>query len=148
MIPSKIYSFFNPHCSHFLASLPDGGLTGTGAFLTSSQFVLSAVPPLSWKLFIIAFLVSSSAFENMFWKNSFSVLSPLTLGSSVIVLGGSESRIVLVTRSQFLRACGSVDPAFAAGVETEEEFARAANQHVSEIYQHKLCKTYDPEHLQ
>ena len=148
MIPSKIYSFFNPHCSHFLASLPAGGLIGTGPCLTSSQFVLSAVPPLSWKLFIIAFLVSSSAFVNRFWKNSFSVLSPLTLASSAIVLGGSESRIVLVTRSQFLRACGSVDPAFGAGVETEEELARATGQHVSEIYEHQVCKTYDLEHLQ
>ena len=83
-----------PHCSHFLASLPDGALIGTGPFLTSSQFVLSAVPPLSWKLFIIAFLVSSSALEKRFWKNSLSVLSPLTLGSSVLVFGFSESRIV------------------------------------------------------
>jgi hypothetical protein len=98
--------------------------------LTSSQLVLSAVPPLSWKLFIIARLVSSSALVNKFWKNSFSVLSPLTLGSSVLDLGFSESRMVLVTLSQFIRACGRVVPAFVAVVEAEaEELARAGAWH-------------------
>ena len=36
------------HTAHFFHSLPSGGLTSTGAFLTSSQLVLSVVPPLSW----------------------------------------------------------------------------------------------------
>ena len=119
---------FCPYCSHFLASLPDGGLICTGAFLTSSQFVLSEVPPLSEKLFIIAFLVSSSALENRFWKNSLSVLSPLTLGSSALVFAFSESRIVLVTLSQFLRAWGRVVPAFVAVTEKRAELARAKRE--------------------
>ena len=98
--------------------------------MTSSQLVLSAVPPLSWKLFIIARLVSSSALENKFWKNSFTVLSPLTLGSSVLDFGFSESRMVLVTLSQFLRACGRVVPAFVAVVEAAaEELASAGASH-------------------
>lgn len=33
---------------HFLATRPSGGCVSTGPFLTSAQFVLSAVPLLSW----------------------------------------------------------------------------------------------------
>lgn len=51
---------------HFFHSAPAGGLTSTFSFFTSSQFVLSVVPPLSWKLFIMARLVSSSASAKIF----------------------------------------------------------------------------------
>jgi hypothetical protein len=61
------------------------------------------------------------------------VLSPLTLGSSELVLGFSESRMFLVTLSQFLRACGRVVPAFVAVVGTgAEELARAGEGYESD----------------
>lgn len=36
------------HSPHRFASIPSGGFVSTGFFPTSSQFVLSAVPLLSW----------------------------------------------------------------------------------------------------
>ena len=60
--PSIQHSLKHPDSS--IASHQSSSLlltTSTFFFPTSSQFVLSAVPPLSWKDFIIARLVSSSA---------------------------------------------------------------------------------------
>lgn len=89
---------YQPHCFHWL---PDGGFTSTVDFLTSSQFVLSVVPPLSWKLFIIARLVSSSASAKIFWKNALTVPSPPMLGSCSTVFSLSLVRISVVIPSQF-----------------------------------------------
>ena len=103
------YNDFTSYASHLRATLPAGGLIGTLSFLTSSQLVLNAVPPLSWKLFIIAFRVSSSASLYNFWKNSLRVLSPLTFGSSDEVLSFCASRAAWETLSQFVRAMGRVE---------------------------------------
>ena len=110
--PNPYDTKWNLLFSNFMASLPDGALIGTGVFSTSSQFALSAVPPPFWKLFIIAHWCQRRPLEN-----SFSVLLPLTLRPSVPVWGFSDSRMVFVTLSQFLRACGRVGPAFVAGGE-------------------------------
>lgn len=87
--------------AHFFHSLPAGGFTSTRLLLTSSQFVLRVVPPLSWKLFIIARLESSSASPKIFWKKLLTALSPPALGSSSVVFSFSELRIWVVSCSQF-----------------------------------------------
>ena len=51
-------------------------------FDTSSQFVLSAVPPDSWKLLIMARRVSGSASAYSFWKNAFNSASPDPAGGA------------------------------------------------------------------
>lgn len=43
----KASSASGNQAAHFFHSLPSGGFTSTGAFLTSSQLVLRVVPPLS-----------------------------------------------------------------------------------------------------
>lgn len=50
-----------PYCSYDFASIPFGGTVSTLPLLTSSQFVLRAVPLLSVYDFIIAFCTSGEA---------------------------------------------------------------------------------------
>ena len=76
----------------------------------------------------IARRVSSSASAKSFWKNSFTVASPPTFGSSSLVSGFSSSRICEVIPSQFLRAGLGADGEGAGGsgvVLVEAKLARA-----------------------